>query len=502
VSISDSHFILSYFFRDRADPPCHESADVNTDGVLDLSDAIDLLLYLFRESEAPLYPYPEPGVDPNENDLGCVSTGVGQPLEDAVARLGLVDAIVPGGANAYAEVTIRVSSSTTSGGFSLVVASEAALFEEGEGRLEDLLGLHDTGFDSALGDESRLNLGYVLSFTKYNYLPAGEGIEVARLRFCLKEGTPAGEYPLTLEAGEIIDYESGQAIHPALSGGTLTVLEDVTGAECRPPPTEEEPPRNIEFAIGDGNAGPGEVVGLPFTIRADRPSQGFEFSVDFDEEVLTATDVVKRWQRPGETSYDFEVFEYDNENRVPGNSGVDEGFLVGAAIISLTDSESVLPPDEDVEVLRFVFTVSEEAPPGVTEIRFTDGAVGSGDPVSNKLIAGGERITPELADSFLFIDGRINILPDGALFIRGDSNDDGVVNISDPNYTLNHLFLGGPEPPCDDAADANDDGAVDISDAVATLQFLFTGGTVLPPPLTQPGTDPTDDELSCSRQGS
>ena len=124
-------------------------------------------------------------------------------------------------------------------------------------------------------------------------------------------------------------------IHPALAGGTLTVLEDVTGTECNPyrPPPIEEPPRNIEFSIGDGNAGPGETVGLPFTIRADRPSQGFEFSVDFDEEVLTATDIVKRWQRPGETSYDFEVFEYNNENRVPDNSWVDEGFLVGAAVI-------------------------------------------------------------------------------------------------------------------------------------------------------------------------
>jgi hypothetical protein len=75
-------------------------------------------------------------------------------------------------------------------------------------------------------------------------------------------------------------------------------------------------------------------------------------------------------------------------------------------------------------------------------------------------------------------------------FIRGDSNQDGIVNIADPQHTLNFLFQGGAAPPCMAAADANDDEIVDISDAITTLEVLFLGK---PPrlPFPLPGPDPT-----------
>ena len=175
---------------------------------------------------------------------------------------------------------------------------------------------------------------------------------------------------------------------------------------------------------------------------------------------------------------------------------MDEGFLVGAAVISLTDTEDVLPVDEEVEVLMFDFVVLSEASAGQSDLVFLDnGWRQSGGLVKNKLIAGGTDITPALASSFVFVNGRINIVPDGTPFVRGDSNGDGGVNISDPTFTLNHLFLGAARPWCLDAADANDDGKLDISDAIATLQYLFLGGAALPPPIVAPGADPTDDAL-------
>jgi hypothetical protein len=61
-------------------------------------------------------------------------------------------------------------------------------------------------------------------------------------------------------------------------------------------------------------------------------------------------------------------------------------------------------------------------------------------------------------------------------FVRGDANDDNEVNISDPTYTLQWLFLGGAGPVCQAAADANGDGEVNISDPTYTLRFLFLGG--------------------------
>ena len=85
-----------------------------------------------------------------------------------------------------------------------------------------------------------------------------------------------------------------------------------------------------------------------------------------------------------------------------------------------------------------------------------------------------------------------------APFLRGDSNGDGILDLSDPVNTLEVLFVGHGQLLCDDAADANDDGAVDISDATNTLLFLFVGGE--PPPSPGPaacGQDPTNDALSC-----
>ena len=84
-------------------------------------------------------------------------------------------------------------------------------------------------------------------------------------------------------------------------------------------------------------------------------------------------------------------------------------------------------------------------------------------------------------------------------FLRGDSNADGEVNLTDATYTLNWLFAGGPEPGCRAALNTNGDDKVDIADAVAVLNFLFAGGPapVAPFPGCGPGMLPEDKELGC-----
>ncbi|MGQ9591777.1 MAG: hypothetical protein ACUVYA_15955 [Planctomycetota bacterium] len=83
-------------------------------------------------------------------------------------------------------------------------------------------------------------------------------------------------------------------------------------------------------------------------------------------------------------------------------------------------------------------------------------------------------------------------------FIRGDSNRDGRVDVSDPVHTLRWLFLAGAEPACADAADANDDGAIDVSDPIAVLGHLFLGAGALPEPVGVEGQDGTSDALVCA----
>jgi parallel beta-helix repeat protein len=69
--------------------------------------------------------------------------------------------------------------------------------------------------------------------------------------------------------------------------------------------------------------------------------------------------------------------------------------------------------------------------------------------------------------------------------IRGDANNDGLVNVADIVYLINYLFVHGPAPLFLASADVNNDGTfeeprVDIVDVVYLINYLFVNG---PPPV-------------------
>ena len=83
-------------------------------------------------------------------------------------------------------------------------------------------------------------------------------------------------------------------------------------------------------------------------------------------------------------------------------------------------------------------------------------------------------------------------------FVRGDSNRDNIVNLSDPIFTLGYLFQDGEDVRCRDAADANDDGAVTISDPVFSLYALLVPGSdPFTAPFPEEGQDPSSDTIGC-----
>lgn len=84
-------------------------------------------------------------------------------------------------------------------------------------------------------------------------------------------------------------------------------------------------------------------------------------------------------------------------------------------------------------------------------------------------------------------DGLLTLLP-RQTFLRGDSNDDGAVDIADPLTLLGHLFNGGSLL-CHDAADANDDESINIADGIALLGWLFAGDPPPSPPFSNCGFD-------------
>jgi hypothetical protein len=73
VDISDAIRILSYLFL-GATVTCQDAADPNDNEAIDLSDAVYVLNFLFRGAAAPRPPYPDPGDDPGAaGPLGCES---------------------------------------------------------------------------------------------------------------------------------------------------------------------------------------------------------------------------------------------------------------------------------------------------------------------------------------------------------------------------------------------------------------------------------------------
>jgi len=270
------------------------------------------------------------------------------------------------------------------------------------------------------------------------------------------------------------------------------------------------PEHSGSFRIAEGAAAPGDTVRLDFAIRSDLGTQGFSFSLDFDEEVLEAVGVEPTFEVPGAQNWGYQRFQFDNSNATAGNAGVDEGYVVGIGVFMCIGDGTpgctfwpiALEPDTDVSVLDLVFRVREAAPVGVTELSFIDGGVligssGTRFPTVNNITGQGISIDgPSVEIAPIFVTGRLSIVGDQSFF-RGDANRDGRLNVSDPVRTLDALFLGGRTLGCADAADANDDGVLDLSDPVYLLNFLFVVGPAPLPPFPQEGSDPTEDGLRC-----
>jgi hypothetical protein len=84
-----------------------------------------------------------------------------------------------------------------------------------------------------------------------------------------------------------------------------------------------------------------------------------------------------------------------------------------------------------------------------------------------------------------------------ALFLRGDANADGSIDLGDPIFILFHLFLSGQEPRCEKASDTDGNDQMDISDVVNLLSYLFLGGSPPPDPFGNCGYDQPGHGLTC-----
>ncbi len=85
------------------------------------------------------------------------------------------------------------------------------------------------------------------------------------------------------------------------------------------------------------------------------------------------------------------------------------------------------------------------------------------------------------------------------MFVRGDADQNALIDINDPVFILRYEFDGGIEGKCLDAMDADGDNTISITDPIFLLRWLFTGGDMPPEPFPVCGIDgdPFDDPFSC-----
>lgn len=112
-------------------------------------------------------------------------------------------------------------------------------------------------------------------------------------------------------------------------------------------------------------------------------------------------------------------------------------------------------------------------------------------PLSNVISeVGGFSVFPNL------IGALVNVV-DLPSFLRGDTNNDGIVNIADGIATIGWLFQGAAAPNCLAAVDINADTLTDISDIIFLVTWQFQGGPQPQVPYPNCGIDGVNGSTDC-----
>ncbi len=220
-----------------------------------------------------------------------------------------------------------------------------------------------------------------------------------------------------------------------------------------------------------------EIAGLNL-----EPLQGFSLAIRFDPKILELVDADLEGTITASVGAEYVAPLIDN----------DEGSLgLGVLLDQVPPFDSQEIPIAGFEMplarLRFRVLATTEDSAG-TDIRFVESV---GEPaIRNRFVIYNKSVPAQTQSgrlSFLFQ------IP----FLRGDVNEDGLVDLSDSVKMLQWIILGMPGPVCEKAGDTDDSGVVESKDIIHLLFYLFRGGDVIAPPFPGIGLDPTPDELFC-----
>jgi len=315
-----------------------------------------------------------------------------------------------------------------------------------------------------------------------------------------------GELPLLVEfedlsVGEVQawrwDFGDGSVSterrpeHTYLDTGRYTVSLEVFGkggtARVEKPGlvTVREPSHVLRVA--EVPVFPGETkVWLPVIGEHRQQLQGFQVAGRFNANALFLRSL----------SLEATITDlYDPEFFVPLINNV-EGYFTSGVILDY------VPPYDgrriaagaDHRLLYLVFDVLPNALPGLARVELSEGI---GESMLGCMFAvdGTSRIPVLRAGGLEVLDGSASHPPP---FLRGDTDRNLVVNLTDVVQLVAQFFRGAGDSFCPDAADVDDSGVLDVSDLIYLLDFLFLSGSPPPLPYPGPGLDPTGDGLpSC-----
>lgn len=274
-------------------------------------------------------------------------------------------------------------------------------------------------------------------------------------------------------------------------GSRLVIDENEVALETAPGTITVEPGISVEnpnkLRVGDTSARAGTTgVELPVLMTNEDTVVGFTALGLYDPSVL---DVVN-----------FSFLESTTSSSAPPDFASPEirpedGYFSYSVILDLFppfDGKEILP-GTDTAIFHVVLDVPETTPPGDVEIQLKNGIDGTN--LENILVRmDGTSVFPELRSGVLSVEEALS----EPIFMRGDVNSSGRLDIADQSYIAVYLSGAGEIPSCMDAADADDSGVVDTDDLLYILYYIFEGYAAPPAPFPEMGPDPTEDDLDCA----
>jgi hypothetical protein len=238
VGVLDVVFVLCWYNEGGPSFPCMDAADANDNGVVDASDMVYLLQYIFIPGAPPLPPpFPNSGPDPTPDSLGCANACVA-PANSAVDSLEVSSA--SGSACEVTAVPIIVTNSQALLAYQIHLEFDPNILEvtdvDTTGTATGAADPYEFDFpkDNVTG---KLEISCAIDCARLVGIPVGRDTLV-KIMFQVNQSATCTTTLLNLKTvtgppfwGNLLDYAGGN-VYPTLVDGNFTVqfkCGDATG---------------------------------------------------------------------------------------------------------------------------------------------------------------------------------------------------------------------------------------------------------------------------------